>query len=501
MNTSTFDAFITHEQSQIHITPPAKAASAGGGGGAPLLHVDSNRTTRAPESIHLHHLSKHPSSIRNEPPATALESNRPSGGFSRDDAAAESAEPTQSVLTPYMNRWRFLAACLMNMGNGINDGAPGALIPYMEKYYDIGYAVVSLIFIGNALGFITAAFFVDALRARLSRAHLMIAAQACLLAAYIPLVAGAPFPVIVLSFFLLGFGMATNLTLNTLFCGSLRNGTTALGALHGAYGLGGTIGPILATAMVSSIGWGLWFRFYLIPMALAAFSLVFSAWSFARYENDNPAAAENDPADERRPTAKARLVSMFHALRRRLVFLGALFVFAYQGAEVSISGWVISFLVDSRQVANPEAVGYVTAGFWAGITVGRFLLSGLGQRVGEKLFVYVMTAGAACFQLLVWFVPNIVGNAVSLAIVGLLLGPIYPCAATVFLRGMSSKSRTSGIAIITAFGSSGGALAPFTTGMIAQASGTWVLHPIALALFAAMIGCWVFLSSRSKRED
>ncbi|KAL0932318.1 MFS efflux transporter [Colletotrichum truncatum] len=402
-----------------------------------------------------------------------------------------------------MNRWRFLAACLMNMGNGINDGAPGAIIPYMEKYYNIGYAIVSLIFIGNAVGFITAAFFVDALRARLSRAHLMIAAQGCMLAAYIPLVVGAPFPVIVVSFFLLGFGMATNLTLNTLFCGSLRNGTTLLGALHGAYGLGGMVGPILATAMVSSIGWDLWYRFYLIPMSLAAFSLVFSAWSFAHYERDNPAIAEHEASSQQATydTVKVRLASMFHALRRRLVFLGALFTFAYQGAEVSISGWVISFLVDVRDVANPEAVGYVTAGFWAGITVGRFVLSSLSQRVGEELFVYVMTIGAACFQLLVWFVPNIVGNAVSLAIVGLLLGPIYPCAATVFLRGMSSKSRTSGIAIITAFGSSGGAVAPFATGMIAQASGTWVLHPIALTLFAGMIGCWFFLSSRSKRQD
>ncbi|TDZ34396.1 Bypass of stop codon protein 6 [Colletotrichum spinosum] len=497
MNTSTFDAFITHEPPHIHVTPPAKAF---GHASSETQHTPRNHSSQAAESYPLHQLPKHGPAPAT---STATATDAPTlseTAFARDEAGAESAEPTQSVLVPYMNRWRFLAACLMNMGNGLNDGAPGALIPYMEKYYDIGYAIVSLIFVGNAVGFITAAFFVDALRARLSRARLMAVAQGCMLAAYVPLVVGAPFPVVVLSFFFLGFGMATNLTLNTLFCGSLRNGTTALGALHGAYGLGGTIGPILATALVSSTGTRYWFRFYLVPMALAAFSLFFSAWAFWNYERDDSAVAEHD-AEPTLDSAKARLVSMFHALRRRLVFLGALFVFAYQGAEVSISGWVISFLADARHVENPQAVGYVTAGFWAGITVGRFVLSTLGQKVGERLFVYVMTAGAAAFQLLVWFVPNIVGNAVSLAVVGLLLGPIYPCAATVFLRGMSSKSRTSGIAIITAFGSSGGALAPFTTGMIAQASGTWVLHPIALTLFACMIGCWVFLSSRSKRED
>jgi hypothetical protein len=43
-------------------------------------------------------------------------------------------EALQSVWNPYMNRFRLLSACLMNFANGMNDSAPGALIPYMEKY-------------------------------------------------------------------------------------------------------------------------------------------------------------------------------------------------------------------------------------------------------------------------------------------------------------------------------------------------------------------------------
>jgi hypothetical protein len=38
-----------------------------------------------------------------------------------------------SIWDPYMNRFRFLSSCLMNLQNGLNDSAPGALIPYMEK--------------------------------------------------------------------------------------------------------------------------------------------------------------------------------------------------------------------------------------------------------------------------------------------------------------------------------------------------------------------------------
>jgi fucose permease len=40
---------------------------------------------------------------------------------------------------------------------------------------------------------------------------------------------------------------------------------------------------------------------------------------------------------------------------------------AYQGGEVAISGWVISYLIQHRD-GTPSQVGNVTSGFWAGIT-------------------------------------------------------------------------------------------------------------------------------------
>ena len=60
---------------------------------------------------------------------------------------ASNIVPTFSF--PKMNRWRVLSACLEYFGNGMNDSAPGALIPYIEEWYNIGYAVVSTIWISN----------------------------------------------------------------------------------------------------------------------------------------------------------------------------------------------------------------------------------------------------------------------------------------------------------------------------------------------------------------
>jgi hypothetical protein len=46
----------------------------------------------------------------------------------------DSVDAMQSFSDPPMNRFRMAAVCLLNLSNGMSDSAPGALIPYIEKY-------------------------------------------------------------------------------------------------------------------------------------------------------------------------------------------------------------------------------------------------------------------------------------------------------------------------------------------------------------------------------
>ncbi|KAL9118197.1 MAG: hypothetical protein Q9187_005260 [Circinaria calcarea] len=416
----------------------------------------------------------------------------------------EAAEVTPSLSSHPMQKWRFLSACVMSFTGGLNDSAPGALLPYLEKDYSIGYAVVSLIFVSNAVGFITAAPFTQLLLARIGRAKLLALAQALMVVGYTVVVCRPPFPAVVISFFLLGIGMAFTLALNNVFCANLVNSTTLLGHLHGSYGVGGSVGPLIATALVS--GGQPWSRFYFISLSIAIINVLFAYYTFRSYEIDfpshpqplHPPSNAPEPSTTSFPSSKSNLRL---ALHNPTTVLASLFIFAYQGAEVSISGWVISFLLTRSPIPNPS-LGYVTAGFWAGITLGRFLLSHPAQRFGEKRSIYLIIPLTAAFQLLVWLLPNVIGEAVAVSIVGLLLGPVYPCATVVFVRLLGRGLQTSGLAFVSAMGSSGGAAAPFATGMIAQKKGTWVLHPICLVLFAAMGGCWGGLGrvERKRRE-
>jgi fucose permease len=83
----------------------------------------------------------------------------------------------------------------------------------------------------------------------------------------------------------------------------------------------------------------------------------------------------------------------------------------------------------------------------------------------------------------------------------LLLGPIYPCATKVFTRLLDWRIQVSSLAFISAMGSSGGAIAPFVTGLVAQREGTWVLFPVSLGLFGIMGAMWAGLPRLHKRSE
>jgi hypothetical protein len=117
------------------------------------------------------------------------------------------------------------------------------------------------------------------------------------------------------------------------------------------------------------------------------------------------------------------------------------------------------------------------------------------------VFIYGVVIGTALFELLVWLAPKVIGDAIATAIVGLLLWPVYPCATLIFFGAIGRKVQVSSLSVISAFGSSGEAVAPFITGILAQAAGTFILHPIAIGLFVVMLACWYCLPSIRKRSD
>ena len=292
--------------------------------------------------------------------------------------------------------------------------------------------------------------------------------------------------------------MAIDVAVCQVFILTLASSTFVQGFYQSCYGVGATVGPLIATALVTS---GIfWSRFYLLTLGVAAFNFIFAGWCFWRYKRDVP--SQSLPRQERAGSVRTKTPwqTIKECLFNRVTLLGGFFIFAYQGAEVSISGWVISFLKENRD-GDLSRIGYVTAGFWGGITVGRFALMNLAHRVGERNSVFALTALALVLQLIIWLLLSIPGNAVAVVLSGLALGPISPCSSYLLGELIPRPMHVLTFSFILSIGSSGGALAPFLTGLSAQQVGTFVLHPICIALFAVMVVCWFFLPKVGERAE
>ena len=70
-------------------------------------------------------------------------------------------------------------------------------------------------------------------------------------------------------------------------------------------------------------------------------------------------------------------------------------------------------------------MGYIPAGLYGGIFLGRLLLAEPTYRWGERRMLLLYSAIILGLQLIFWLVPNIIANAVVLSVMGFFFGPFF----------------------------------------------------------------------------
>ena len=140
-------------------------------------------------------------------------------------------------------------------------------------------------------------------------------------------------------------------------------------------------------------------------------------------------------------------------------------------------------------VAQPEGM-YVLCSYYV-IVIPR------SCQVGERRVLFIYALLAIGLELVVWLVPSLIGGAVSVSLIGVLLGPMYPitmnhagrvlpawlltgnvpCRIST-RRPILTRVLAGSIGWIAGFGQAGSALFPFMTGAIASKTGISSLQPL-----------------------
>ncbi|RYP69628.1 hypothetical protein DL771_005992 [Monosporascus sp. 5C6A] len=402
----------------------------------------------------------------------------------------------QSWNNPRSNIVRILACFWSFTVMGANDAAYGPLIPYIQDYYGLTYVVVSLLFLSPFVGYTIAAFLNDWLHRVSGQRGVGFLCSLCHLAAYVIIACHPPYPVLVVAFISAGFGNGVADAAFNAWVGNLNRANEVLGFLHGLYGFGAVLSPLIATSMITKAGLP-WYSWYYIMIGMAAVEMISLTTCFWKAD----AQEYRDSLTKHSDSAKGSLKdALFKRPAARVTWLCALFLLGYVGVEVALGGWIVEFMIQVRH-GEAFASGMTATGFWLGITFGRVILGFVTPRIGEKLAIAIYLALTIGCELLFWLVPQFIVSAIAVGLQGFFLGPLFPAAVVVMSKLLPRHLHVGAIGFAAAFGGSGAAILPFAVGAIAQAKGVQVLQPIILALLAVILGIWCGLPRMQKRKE
>jgi FHS family L-fucose permease-like MFS transporter len=165
--------------------------------------------------------------------------------------------------------------------------------------------------------------------------------------------------------------------------------------------------------------------------------------------------------------------------------LGALGIFLYVGAEVSIGSFLVNYLGQSYIGGMPEAVAakYVSF-YWGGAMVGRFLGSGIQRLVSPgKLLAFNGFATATLTAVTMLTTGSVA--MWSILLIGLFNSIMFPTIFSLGIAGLGSHTgKGSGILCMAIVG---GALVPVLQGVLADRIG--IHHAFILPLL-----CYLYIA-------
>ncbi|PCH38265.1 MFS general substrate transporter [Wolfiporia cocos MD-104 SS10] len=390
------------------------------------------------------------------------------------------------------NRWHgkvhLAALCYQYFLEGWNDGSLGPLLPRLQSHYKIGFDVISLLFVFMALGFIGGAMANVYLNHYIGFGKVVVLGATLQLVGYIMIAPGGPFPVMCAGVTFAGFGIAMQMAQANGFVGSLSGNTRLkFGILHSCYGLGAFVSPLVATHFASAPHWS---YHYLIAACIAVSNVVILASVF-RFRNQDDVMAEAGEAPTEISTSSSNDNLYHQILRLKEVHLLSLFCLIYVGVEVSIGGWIVTFIEDKR--GGGSSAGYISSGFFGGLMLGRIVLMWLNHKLGERWSIIVYGLVVIGLEITVWVVPSLVENAVAVAVVGLLLGPMYPIMMNHSTSILPKWLRTGSMGYIAGIGQTGSAVLPLLTGVLASKLGIGAMQPLVISMMSTMIVIWAMV--------
>ena len=247
--------------------------------------------------------------------------------------------------------------------------------------------------------------------------------------------------------------------------------------LHGSWGIGATTGPlIMGVALAGAGGWSDGAR-TIGSMQLGLALVLFGTLALWRREDATPPQADGVHAQPR----------VFKKTGPLALWLAPTLFLFYVSAEMGTGLWAASILVSSRGFTLPQA-GFWVSVYFGSITVGRFAIGLVANRLGNRRLVRIGVVCAAVGAL-VFAVPGLPAYAsmAGLVLMGLGCAPIFPSLMHETARRFPDDIARTVIGRQMMFSYAGGSVVPAAFGLLATWLGLGAVMPVVVLLLLALL--------------
>ena len=258
---------------------------------------------------------------------------------------------------------------------------------------------------------------------------------------------------------------------------ALRGDIRFMGALHGAWAIGASLGPpLIGATLVASDSW----RPAYVAAAAAFLALGIAIYAVRSDLHDAP-EMETAPSGDR-------------SIGRNVVLACAL-MFVYVGVELGAGQWTFTRFTADASLADGLA-GLAVFLYWSALAAGRIALALFGDRISPARLFDISVFGALASAIGFWILPPPAAALVALPCLGAALSVFVPVLRYLTPRRIGTAAAPRAIGFQVAAGMIGGASLPAVVGLLMQSIGVAALGPCLVTMTAVLAGLHV-ASTRS----
>ena len=373
-----------------------------------------------------------------------------------------------------MSRRRFLTllSFVAFVSLGLPDGVLGVSWPSIRAGFEVSLDSLGLLVAVATAGYLTSSFLSGAILRVVPIGTVLALSTAAASAALLGFALTPFWPLMVALSFLAGLGGgAVDVGLNAY--GATHFSPRILSWLHAFFGLGTTIGPLIATAVLDA---GLIWRwsYFIVGGGQALLAVTFFV------TRDRWTQVPEMGGTARAPAPPAASID---TLRRPVVWLGMLIFFFYTGVEIATAQWSYTLLTLGRGVPETTAGLFVSL-YWGSLMVGRVLFGVVANRVPLAQALRLCIVGSLLGAVLLWLDLSRGLSLVGLMMMGFFLAPIFASLISLTPARVGPTHANSAIGFQIAAAALGGAA---LTALVGVLTGPFGLASIGAVIVASAV--------------